>query len=247
MKNYLKSELYRLTSKKLIYFLPFLIAAVPLFGIFLVWSVGLSNPTFAYNSTGFLYRFCRLSMNSLVLLLPFITIYLFGNEYSNGTFKNAMASGISRRKLYLSKIIIIFSILVLFSIIDLIAIVSAIELLLVHRDPLERTLFFKGIIHSIPLFIAAFSVSIMLCFTEEKIMSNLVKYFLIIYIIPVFLGNFENIIMGIKPFLNIFPVLRMVNNLSFSLSNLLVNWLEAFVYFSVAFVLGQYIFYKKEV
>ncbi|MNH98121.1 ABC-2 family transporter protein [compost metagenome] len=247
MNNYLKSEMYRIKSKKLIYLLPFLLAVIPLIGIILVWSVGHSNPSFTYNSTGFLYRFCRISFNSLVLLLPFLTIYLFANEYSNGTFKNVVASGISRKNIYLSKITVIFSTLVLLSIIDLIIIVSAIELLLPHKDPAEKTLFFQNIIQTIPLFIASFSISIMLCFTEEKIVPNLVKYFLIIYIIPVFLGNFENIITEIKPFLNIFPVIRIAGNLPFTMENMLFNWLEALFYFVLAFVIGLTIFNKKEV
>ncbi|WP_106765803.1 ABC transporter permease [Paenibacillus faecalis] len=247
MNNYLKSELYRIKSKKLVYFLPFLLALIPLFGIFLVWSVGLSNPSFAYNNTGFVYRFSRLSFSSLILVIPFITIYLFSNEYSNGTFKNVVASGIDRKKIYISKTIIIFSILLLFSIINLILIVSSIELLLESKNHSERNLFFKDIILTIPLMIAAFSVSIMLCFTEEKILSNLLKYYLIIYIIPVFLGNFENIISGLKPILNIFPVIRMTNQLPFSIETVSVNWLLALSYFLIAFILGNAIFNKKEI
>lgn len=180
MNKYLRSELYRIRSKKLVYFLPFLLAAIPLLGILLVWSVGLSNPSFEYNSTGFLYRFCRLSFNNLVLVLPFIIIYLFANEYSNGTFKNTVVSGINRRTIYISKLIVIFALLLLFVLFDLIMIVSAIELLLEPKDQFERTLFFKDFLQSIPLFIASFSVSVMFCFTEEKVFSNLIKYFLII-------------------------------------------------------------------
>lgn len=247
MNNYLTSELYRIKSKKLVYFLPFLIAILPVFAIFLVWSVSLSNPSFGYNSSGFLYRFCRLSANSLVLLLPFLTIYLFANEYSNGTFKNAVASGISRKTVYFSKFILILLTLVVFSIIDLVIVISAIEMLLVHKDPQEKTLFFEYIVQTIPLFIAAFSVSIMLCFTEEKLISNLAKYFLIIYIIPVFLGNFENMITAIKPFLDIFPIIRMVNDLPFSTENMLLNWLEALFYLVLTFVIGLSIFNRKEV
>ncbi|USB33637.1 ABC transporter permease [Paenibacillus sp. YPG26] len=247
MNNYLRSELYRIKSKKLIYLLPFLLAAIPLLGIFLVWSVGRSDPSFTYNSTGFLYRFCRISFNNLVLLLPFLTIYLFASEYSSGTFKNVVASGISRRHIYLSKITVIFCILVLLSVIDIAMIVSAIELLLNHKDLGEKTLFYQNIIQTMPLFIAAYSISIMLCFTEEKIVSNLVKYFLIIYIIPVFLGNFENIIPGLKSLLHIFPVIRLSEGLPFTMENLLFNWLEALVYFVAAFVIGLSIFNKKEI
>ncbi|PQP85201.1 hypothetical protein C0Q44_12145 [Paenibacillus sp. PCH8] len=247
MNNYLKSEIYRIKSRKLIYLLPFIIAAIPIFGVFLVWSVGLSNPDFGYNNTGFIYKFCRLSFNSLILIIPFLTIYLFSSEYSNGTFKNVVASGISRKSIYISKFVIIFSILVLISIIDLILIVSTIELLIVHKNPTEQTIFFQSIIQTIPLLIAAFSISIMLCFTEEKIISNLVKYYIITYIIPVFFGNFENLIVGIKPYLKIFPVIIMTDNIPFSVGSVLFNWLEAVVYFSIAFIIGNLIFNKKEI
>ncbi|MFD3258126.1 ABC transporter permease [Paenibacillus lentus] len=247
MNKYLRSELYRIRSKKLVYFLPFLLAAIPLLGILLVWSVGLSNPSFEYNSTGFLYRFCRLSFNNLVLVLPFITIYLFANEYSNGTFKNTVVSGINRRTIYISKLIVIFALLLLFVLLDLIMIVSAIELLLEPKDQFERTLFFKDFLQSIPLFIASFSVSVMFCFTEEKVFSNLIKYFLIIYLIPVFLGSFENIISGIKPFLNVFPIIRMASNLPFNAETILFNWLLAVLYFCIAFMIGDSNFRKKEI
>lgn len=247
MNNYIRSELYRIRSKKLVYLLPFLIAAIPLAGILLVWFVGLSDPSFKYNSTGFLYRFCRLSFNNLVLVLPFITVYLFANEYSNGTFKNTVVSGITRRTIYISKLTVIFCFLLLFFLVDLALIVSAIELLLEPKDQFERTLFFKDFLQSIPLFIASFSVSVMLCFTEEKLISNLIKYFLIIYLIPVFLGNFENIITGIKPVLNIFPVIRMANNLPFTTETLTINWLLAIFYFFITFIIGNSIFQKKEI
>ncbi|WP_342552184.1 ABC transporter permease [Paenibacillus sp. FSL R7-0652] len=247
MKNYLKSEVYRIKSKKLIYFLPFIIAAIPIFGVFLVWSVGLSNPDFEYNNTGFIYRFCRLSFNSLILLIPFLTIYLFSSEYSNGTFKNVVSSGISRRSMYISKYIIILAVLILISIIDLLLIVFTIESLIVHKDPNEQTIFFKSIVQTIPLLIAAFSVSVMLCFTEEKIISNLIKYYLLLYVIPVFFGNFENLIPIIKPYLNVFPVIRMTNDISFSAGSVLFNWLEAIIYFLITFMIGNSIFNKKEI
>ncbi|MGG4398033.1 ABC transporter permease [Paenibacillus thiaminolyticus] len=247
MNNYIRSELYRIRSKKLVYLLPFLLAAIPLAGILLVWFVGLSDPSFKYNSTGFLYRFCRLSFNNLVLVLPFITVYLFANEYSNGTFKNTVVSGITRRTIYISKLTVIFCFLLLFFLVDLALIVSAIELILEPKDQFERTLFFKDFLQSIPLFIASFSVSVMLCFTEEKLISNLIKYFLIIYLIPVFLGNFENIITGIKPVLNIFPVIRMANNLPFTTETLTINWLLAIFYFFITFIIGDSIFQKKEI
>lgn len=98
MRNYIKSELYRLSHTKEFYMTLFFFALVALLPSILLRIFGKS-----YATTSFLY-FAPVS-NPMIYLFSGIIIcsVFYDSQFKHGSLKNTIASGISRSKIFLSQ------------------------------------------------------------------------------------------------------------------------------------------------
>lgn len=106
MLNYFKSEVYRALRSRELYLLTGIACAIVLLGNTLLFTVGTTDSTFPYNTVWF-------SLSNLIAMLTFLFLggflvvaLLFADDKKNGLFKNAVAHGLSRSKLFIGKILI---------------------------------------------------------------------------------------------------------------------------------------------
>ena len=100
MLNYLKGEAYRIAHGRAAYLFAGTLCAIVLAANVLLWAMS-STP-------GFPYATVRFSMSNLVSMLPLLFYMagllvwvLFADDRKDGTLKNAIAHGCSRRDLFL--------------------------------------------------------------------------------------------------------------------------------------------------
>ena len=105
MLNYLKGEAYRIAHGRAAYLFAGTLCAIVLAANVLLWAMS-STP-------GFPYATVRFSMSNLVSMLPLLFYMagllvwvLFADDRKDGTLKNAIAHGCSRRDLFLGKCLV---------------------------------------------------------------------------------------------------------------------------------------------
>ncbi|MEG2789487.1 MAG: ABC transporter permease subunit [Romboutsia sp.] len=106
MLNYIKSEFYRNFNTKGNHI--FLFSSMA-FVVFINVALGLfanSQPNFPYGTTKFSLTNFYNYMGLLMLISSYLVSLVFGQELKNSTFKNSIASGISKSKIYLGKFLV---------------------------------------------------------------------------------------------------------------------------------------------
>lgn len=101
MRNYIKSECYRITHTKAIYLFTGVLAALAF-----LFHCALRYFTTGYSITSFSYS--NLVSNPMVFAAfgVLLAYYLYEDSYKNGSMKNTIASGISRVKIFAGKCIV---------------------------------------------------------------------------------------------------------------------------------------------
>lgn len=130
MRNYIKSEVYRLSHTKEFYMTMFFFALTALIPSILLQIFGKS-----YATTSFLY-FAPVSNPMLYLFSGIIICAIFyDSQFKHGSLKNTLASGISRDKIFLSQCFVtsLGSTIILLT--TLLVFISGGELLLEHSGP----------------------------------------------------------------------------------------------------------------
>lgn len=105
MLNYMKSELYRIVHGRELYLFTGVPCAIVLASSVLLWAMA-STPDFPYATVRFSLSNLISMLPSLFLLAGLLVWVLFADDRKDGTFKNAVADGCSRRDLFVGKCLV---------------------------------------------------------------------------------------------------------------------------------------------
>ncbi|WP_270168496.1 ABC transporter permease [Paenibacillus sp. SYP-B4298] len=202
MPNYLRSELYRLVRKKAVFVFLALCILGPLFITLLTASTGGE----LYANTEVTFK-AALSMWSLpFFIVPILVSLLVSDEFTDGTFKNTVAYGISRSTFFYGKWIIEMLLFIVSWTITYSSLTASVFLIL----PNTGVSYFLDFTHSIfgvlPLLLAALTVSHCLCFLTEKSLPHLVSYVVIMIVLPELYFMFANRIPALKEVVETLPL-----------------------------------------
>lgn len=138
MMNYIKSEIYRVSHSKGIYFFTIILGVLSfLLNAILAWFGKIDGESFPYDTTSFAYS--NLVANPMIFCVmgALIGIILYDGNRKNGNLKNTIAFGISRIKVFAGQCIVA-TITAITSLIGVLAVyaVSA-NILLEHTGPVS--------------------------------------------------------------------------------------------------------------
>lgn len=102
MANYLRSEWYRILHDRGIYLFTGVLCAIVLAANVILWAMA-HTPDFPYATVRFSLSNLISMMGLLFLMAGLLVWVLFGDDRANGTLKNALAYGLSRRGLFVGK------------------------------------------------------------------------------------------------------------------------------------------------
>ncbi len=247
MLNYVKSEIYRVLRTKSIYTISFLCLLFLLANLTLTWFLGLGDENFRYNNTEFIFGFAQNSISMLLLIVPFLVNSLFADEYQNGTFKNSVAYGVNRTVLYFGKLILSTIVSITICMIILFIFVASAEILLQNSGAVYRNDLLGDIWHSVPLFLAALTLSHMLSFTTKKASTHIFIYFSIVSLLPNILGMFYQVVAIPEAIFKLFPSHLIQMRYWQTTTEWLYCWGIFVLYFIVTSVIGLRIFSKCDV
>lgn len=237
MPNYLRSELYRLVRKKAVSFFLALCILVPLFITLLTAFTGGE----LYAHTEFAFK-AALSMWSLpFFIVPIIVSLLVSDEFTDGTFKNTVAYGISRSTFFYGKWIIELILLIVSWTITYISLTASVFLMLPNTGATYFLEFSYSILAVLPLLLAALTVSHCLCFLTEKSLPYLVSYVAIMIVLPELYFMFANRIPALNEVVEKLPLFpyAAANDLFWMKPNgLLLCWIIGASYVLLAFLIS---------
>ncbi|OBZ14933.1 hypothetical protein A8L34_13715 [Bacillus sp. FJAT-27264] len=237
MPNYLKSELYRLVHKKAFYFFLALCILGPLFITLLTASTGGE----LYANTEFVFK-AALSMWSLLFfIVPIMVSLLVSDDFTDGTFKNTVAYGISRNTFFYGKWIIELLFLIVAWMLTYISLTASVFLMLLNTGTSYFLDFTSSILGVLPLALAALTVSHCLCFLTEKTLSHLVSYAVIIIVLPELYFRFTNGVPALKEVVEKLPLFpyAAANDLFWMKPNgLLLCWIIGASYVLLTFLVS---------
>ena len=179
MINYLKSELYRISQMKSTYILPFGMSLILLLMVILV----VAEPVYDRSDSELLFFTVSNMLFVVPLQIPLLTQTIFADEHGNGTFKNSVSYGLSRRTLYISKLILTLVIPMIYFGIALGTFLLSANLLL-EIDPAEQAVFLDGLLKGVPAILALLFFSNLLSFVVKKISVQWSVFFAIALAFP---------------------------------------------------------------
>lgn len=247
MLNYVKSEVYRVLRTKSIYITSFVCLLFLLANLTLTWFLGLGDANFLYNNTKFIFGFSQASLSSLLLVIPFAVNSLFADEYQNGTFKNSVAYGVNRKVLYFGKLILSTIVSIIICMIILLIFIPSTEILLQNSGAVYRNELLVDIWHSVPLFLAAMTLSHMLSFTTKKASTHIIIYFFIVTLLLNLLGQFKTVVSIPDAIFKLFPAYLIQVRYWQSTTEWLFCWGILVVYLLITSVVGLRLFSKRDV
>lgn len=185
MLNYIKSEFYRVSYSRGIYYLTAILTILAfLLNAVLGWFGRMDGSSFPYNTTSFSYSNLIANPMLFCVMGAVIGIFLYEGNRKNGNLKNTIAFGISRTKIFAGECIVatvsaVFSLIIVLSV----YIVSAV-VFLEHTGPVSL----MDLLTEIPavFFIAVASlISGIVCIEAfEKNSTGIIIWFTIWFIIP---------------------------------------------------------------
>lgn len=237
MPNYLKSELYRLVRKKAVSFF----LALCILGPFFITVLTASTGGELYANTEFAFK-AALSMWSLLFfIVPILVSLLVSDEFTDGTFKNTVAYGISRNTLFYGKWIIELLLLIVSWMVTYISLTASVFLMLPNTGMSYFLDFTYAILGVLPLVLAALTVSHCLCFLTEKSLSHLVSYVVIIIVLPELYFRFAHGVPALKEVVETLPLFpyAAAHDLFWKNPNgLLLCWIIGASYVLLAFLVS---------
>ncbi len=159
MSSYIKSEFYRIFHYKWTYLFIAICSALLVSSNVLLAVLRYSDASFSYGNTAFAFANFISNVVFVFILCISVASMIFGNEHTNHTMKNSVSYGITRGKIYFSKLIIeIVYALIAFVIITGFFIASA-YLLLEHSHENEIMELLKMFAASLPLLLFALATT----------------------------------------------------------------------------------------
>ena len=166
MLNYMKSELYRIVHGRELYLFTGVPCAIVLASSVLLWAMA-STPDFPYATVRFSLSNLISMLPSLFLLAGLLVWVLFADDRKDGTFKNAVADGCSRRDLFVGKCLVSTG-LGLASMTVILAVYVGSAVLLLEGPADAVSILLKGVAAALPFTVACVVLGVAVCSVLPK-------------------------------------------------------------------------------
>lgn len=194
MLNYTKSELYRIVHGRELYLFTGVLCAIVLLSSVLLWAMA-STPDFPYATVRFSLSNLISMLPSLFLLAGLLVWVLFADDRKDGTFKNAVADGCSRRDLFVGKCLVSTG-LGLASMMVILAVYVGSAVLLLEGPADAVPILLKGVAAALPFTVACVVLGVAVCSVLPKTITAFLVWLAVVSIIPGVLGVIG---MGVEP------------------------------------------------
>ncbi|MEA5019560.1 MAG: ABC transporter permease [Gordonibacter sp.] len=182
MLNYLKSEWYRISHGKEIYVFVGILCAIVLAANVLLRLMA-ATPDFPYATVRFSLSNVIASLGLLFFVAGIMVWVLFADEWKDGTFKNALAYGISRRNIFVGKCLV--SVLVgLVGLMVVLVVYIGSAVLLLEGSTESVVYLLKGVATALPFTIACVVLAVAVIATLPKLIVEIWVWLAIVSIIP---------------------------------------------------------------
>ena len=182
MLNYMRSEWYRIMHGREIYLFTGVLCAVVLAANVLLFAMSFT-PDFPYATV-------RFSMSNLISMLPMLFYLagllvwiLFADERKDGTLKNAIVHGCSRRDLFLGKCVIV-TVLGFVSMMVIMAVYVGSAVLLLEGSTEAVFILLKGVASALPFTVACIVLGIAVCAVLPKSTVGFLVWMAVVSIVP---------------------------------------------------------------
>lgn len=178
MRNYIKSEWYRVTHTSIIYMFTGVLAGLALLVNLVLWFLDKVDPTFPYGTTAFSLS-NLVCMMTMLFYVGMILVYLiFADDKKNGSLKNSIAFGISRTEIFLGKCVVSTLIsLISLAVILVVFLGSAVLLLEPGVEPHAVKITLQGVACVIPMAVASEVLGIAFCnFCQKEVVAGIDWY-----------------------------------------------------------------------
>lgn len=184
MRNYIKSECYRICRSGWVYGMAGILAVLTILYNLVSWLLLTFTPDFPYGTTSF--SFSNLVANPMLYcyLAFIIAALLYEADTRNGACKNSIACGISRTDIFFGKCITSFLTAFAMLITTMTAYIASTVLLLEHKGPTRL----KDLLLEVPavslIALSALILSILLLEIFDKIIVSILVWIVILVAIP---------------------------------------------------------------
>ena len=182
MLNYMKSELYRIVHGRELYLFTGVPCAIVLASSVLLWAMA-STPDFPYATVRFSLSNLISMLPSLFLLAGLLVWVLFADDRKDGTFKNAVADGCSRRDLFVGKCLVSTG-LGLASMTVILAVYVGSAVLLLEGPADAVPILLKGVAAALPFTVACVVLGVAVCSVLPKTSAAFLVWLAIVAIVP---------------------------------------------------------------
>lgn len=182
MLNYMKSEWYRIVRGREVYLFTGVLCAIVLVANVLLRAMA-TTPDFPYATV-------RFSMSNLISMLTMLFFMagllvwvLFADDRKDGTFKNALAHGCSRRDQFLGKCLVSIAVGLLSMAVILVVYLGSAVLLL--EGPTDTVfVLLKGVASALPFTVACIVLGVAVCSTLPKTIIAFLVWLAIVSVVP---------------------------------------------------------------
>lgn len=187
MLNYIKSEFYRVTHSAMLYAVGFAFAAAPILMNIMLYCFTLSKPDYPFSTTSF--SFSNIVANPMVFCVValFLVYALYEGNKKNGNLKNAVASGLSRGKIFAGQVIVCLVVSIIFLAITAIVYILSARLLLRLGGPVTAFDLIMEILAVAPIALAALILSVVVVMRFDKSFIGIIWWLCILFFVPQFL------------------------------------------------------------
>lgn len=184
MLNYIKSEFYRITHSAAVYVTALAFAALPLLLNVILHILNLYIPGYQYATTSFSFSNAVAMPMLLCYGALIVVLNLYEGNRRNGNLKNAVASGISKEKIFIGQLVVSFvSCAVILAAAEAVYISSAL-LLLRNEGPVVVADMGNEIAAVLPIALAALVLGVAVTQIFDKISTGLILWLSIMCFVP---------------------------------------------------------------
>ncbi len=184
MLNYIKSEFYRITHSAMLYAVGFAFAAAPTLMNIMLYCFTLSKPDYPFSTTSF--SFSNVVANPMIFCVAalFLVYALYEGNKKNGNLKNAIASGLSRGKIFIGQVIVCLVVSIIFLAITAMVYIFSARLLLRIEGPVTAFDLIMEILAVAPITVAALILSVVVVMRFDKSIMGIIWWLCILFFVP---------------------------------------------------------------
>lgn len=183
MLNYMKSEWYRIVHGREVYLFTGVLCAIVLLANVLLVGVGASDPNFPYATVRFSLSNLISSLSILFFMAGLLVWILFADDRKDGTFKNAIVHGCSRRDLFVGKCIV-STVLGLISMAVILIVYVGSAVVLLEGSTETVVILLQGVAAALPFTVACVVLAVAVCAALPKSTVGFLVWIAVVSLIP---------------------------------------------------------------